>query len=293
VIRILLDTKDVIELVERSYPISPAKLSEWLEARDARLVLTSTNVLEFAEGFANTNDLLHARSMMQALEAMPVVYLHEALIEVDEIAAAIDAFNGSQEPTPHTPYVGRWDETLAIRGEPAPGAMVVGYRLDMMIFDLWKTRGPDTEEHRRRWSRRAKQAIIDERTIPAARKLRPREALTRALEQKIAYWNLASPADRMAFGKWVYAKPSRCPGFRVAWEAFRLMVANVTDSPEDNDVWDNAHFPAVPYIDYVTLDRRMKGYCVDACTRITKHDAAVDYRERLYPNLAELLAGVS
>jgi hypothetical protein len=289
-IRILLDTKDLIELVERSYPISPARLSEWLKAHDASMVLTSTNVSEFARGFENTSDRLHARSMFQTLDALPVTYIREPVIEVSEIELAIEAFNSANEPRAHSPYVRRWDDTFAVRGEAAPGAMIVGYRLDMMVFDMWKARGPETTAHQQRLSHLAKQTIIDERAIPPDRRLKPREALTRALEQKIAYWKLPSPRDIVAFGKWVYADATRCPGFRIAWEAFRLMVANVTDSPEDNDVWDNAHFPAVPYVDYVTFDRRMNGYFLAACTRIANRTPAADYRKRLCRNLPELFA---
>jgi hypothetical protein len=288
--RLLIDAKDLIELVERGTPIAAADFSRWLTDHDASVVLTYTNVTEFAECLRHLDDLLYVRSIIQVLESLPHVYLREVTIEVDEIALAISAFDSGSEPQLPNPYVARWDHTFAIRGESPPAEMIVDYRLDLMVFDLMKQ--PD--QRRTAMPRAALQAIEDDRAVPFADRIRPREALTGALERKIAYWKLRSPSRGVQpFGKWVYGVPTRCPGFRLAWELFRDMVSNTTDVLALSDVWDNAHFPAIPYVEYVTLDRRMTGYCREVGRRLRKADVSTDYGEKTFRNLADLMKAMS
>lgn len=291
--RILLDAKDLIELVERSKPLSVGEFSNWLKERDGVAVLTFTNVLEFANCFDGVGDLLYIRSMVQALESLPLTYMHESVIEVSEIELAIEAFNSSTKVSRHSPYVLRWDETAAIRGESAPGEMMVGYRLDMMVFDLLKESGSELKRRQNKLALLANQAVIREREIPPDQRLRPREAMTVALGRKIKYWQLPEPKDMMAFGKWVYADATRCPGFRVAWELFRAVVANEQDALAESDLWDNVHFPAIPYVEFITLDRRMTGHCREVSGRLAKQSPRADYRQCAYRNLDELLVAIS
>ncbi|MEA2416834.1 MAG: hypothetical protein QOI58_3491 [Thermoanaerobaculia bacterium] len=141
------------------------------------------------------------------------------------------------------PYVLRWDHTFAIRGESPPAEMLVDYRLDLMVFDIM--RQPD--RRRTAMPRAALQAIENDRAVPVAKRIGPRESLTGALERMITFWELPAPSRNLrAFGQWVYGAPARCPGFRLAWELFRGMVSNAQDALALSDVWDNAHFPAIP-----------------------------------------------
>jgi len=293
-IRILLDAKDLIELVERDKPMSVRDLSEFLRERRGHIVLTFVNVSEFADCFRGASDRLYIRAMLQALQALPVMYLHEGLIEVCEIEAAVQAFNASRAVNPHSPYVSRWDETTTIRGQRSPVQMIVGYRLDMMIFDLLGDReGQRLSDHRRNMGRMTRQKVVEERNLPPEERPKPRQALTDALQRKIEYWKLEKPKDMTAFGKWIYHDATLCPGFRLGWELFRSLVANVTDELQDTDVWDNAHFPAVPYVDHLTLDRRMLGYFGEVANRILKLTHAADYRNRAHSNLEELIQSLA
>jgi hypothetical protein len=66
-------------------------------------------------------------------------------------------------------------------------------------------------------------------------------------------------------------------------------MGNYGDVPEVGDFSDLAHIFAVPYADATTLDNRMRDYCFRAARRLVKMGTAVDYRERLYRNLADLM----
>lgn len=271
-----------------------AEFAGFLRERDAQIVLTFTNVSEFANCFHDVSDRLYVRSILQSLESLPVTYLHETLIEVNELEEAIEAFAQSRTPRVHSPYVSRWDETAAIRGEPSPVRMIVGYRLDMMIFDLLG--GEDGErliEHRRQRAIATRNEVLKDREIPANHRPKPRQALTDALARKIEFWKLPRPSDITAFGKWIYADATRCPGFRIAWELFCALIRNTDDPLEATDVWDNAHFPAIPYVDHATFDRRMCGYFSEIAGRVAKHTGAADYRSRVHPNLTDLVRALT
>ena len=283
---LLIDTKDLINLVEHDAPMTRQEFSSWSADHDLRLVLTFTNVSEFADTIRASQDLLYVRSILQAVEALPAVYLQESLIEVSELEAAIEAFNAGTEPSPHDPFVSRWDYTFKVRGEEAPHRMIVNYRLDLMVFDL---RGPDPRRSIR--PQEVLGAIRTERAIPKAERLPPRRSLTRALERKIEFWGLTPPEDGIdAFGKWLYADPTRSPGLRLNWEAFHALVANDSDQLHESDLGDVAHFPAIPYVDYATLDRRMTGYCRDIARRLAKANSSCDYERRVFRSLEEFIA---
>lgn len=282
---LLPDTKDLIELIERSKPVSADDFTRWLEEHDFRVVLTFTNVSEFADTIRGTHDLLYVRSILQALEALPNVYLREATIEVEEIKRAIDAHDRGTEPQLHDPCVSRWDWTFAKWGERPPAEMIVNYRIDDMVFDL---RGPDPRRNTRK--QEALRAIAADRAVPRRQRLAPRRSLTNAIGKQIEFWGLEAPkAGLEAFGKWVYADPSRCPGFRLAWELFHALVSNESDLLQESDVADTAHFPAIPYVDYATLDRRMTGYCRNIGKRLGTLNPSADYGARVFRNLAEFM----
>jgi len=285
---LLPDTKDLIELIEHREPVEADVFARWLTDRGFQVALTFTNVSEFADTIRSTRDLLYVRSILQTLESLPCVYLREVTIEVEEIRRAIESFDRGEEPERPDPYVSRWDWTFTKWGERPPAEMIVNYRIAEMIFDL---RGPDPRRSTRKHE--ALQAIATDRAVPRNQRLAPRQSLTTSLRKKIEFWELEPPkAGLDAFGKWIYADPSRCPGFRLAWELFHALVSNDSDALQESDVADNAHFPALPYVDDATLDRRMAGYCMSIAKRLGKANPTTDYSARIFRNLAEFMTAV-
>lgn len=96
-------------------------------------------------------------------------------------------------------------------------------------------------------------------------------------------------ADLDKFAKWIYADPHRCPGFRLHYNTYHELVRNVRDVPKDRDLLDFAHIPTIPYIDAITMDRRMTDYVRRVSRRLHAEYSSTDYADRIFPNLATLL----
>jgi len=112
-----------------------------------------------------------------------------------------------------------------------------------------------------------------------------------ALARHLSHWGLTAPTKGVrAFAKWIYANPARCPGYRLSYEMFHAIQANLTDVPKDGDIPDLAYLLALPYVHYLTLDRRMYDYALRVSGKFSKANSAVDYKPRLFRSLKELLA---
>jgi hypothetical protein len=92
------------------------------------------------------------------------------------------------------------------------------------------------------------------------------------------------------FALWIYRDPNRCPGLRLNHEIFRALTGNYQDIPEASDFTDLALTFAIPYVDAATLDRRMRDYCGRASKKLGKLKAAHNYRDRVYDDVADLIA---
>jgi hypothetical protein len=95
--------------------------------------------------------------------------------------------------------------------------------------------------------------------------------------------------DLTAFGNWIYSNPDRCPGFRLHYNTYHELVANVRDIPKDSDLPDFAQIQPIPYVDAITMDRRMRDYTGRVSRRLHKEYGSTNYAERIFPKLAPLL----
>ena len=91
------------------------------------------------------------------------------------------------------------------------------------------------------------------------------------------------------FGKWIFADPRRCPGFRLHYSTYHELVRNVRDLPKDSDLLDFAHIPAIPYADAITMDRRMTDYATRVSRRLQAEYSYTNNAENIFPKLAPLL----
>ena len=87
--RVLLDTSDIINTVERSSPVPLKRLEDFLRARSASLVLTLTNVVEFVRPILDDGDFLRFRPLLQSLERLPLAYLSDAHIPMQELRGGL------------------------------------------------------------------------------------------------------------------------------------------------------------------------------------------------------------
>ena len=61
---------------------------------------------------------------------------------------------------------------------------------------------------------------------------------------------------------------------------FHKIIRNVADSGEESDIPDFAHVDCIPYVDAITLDRRMRGYVEQA-----DHSMGTAYSQKLFPDV--------
>jgi hypothetical protein len=94
------------------------------------------------------------------------------------------------------------------------------------------------------------------------------------------------------FARWIRNNPTRCPGWRIFYETYLEFCTNVDDEVEAGDVRDFSHVGCLPYVDAITLDRRMAGYCRAGALKLLEQNAAVDYVGRIFADSAAWLARI-
>jgi hypothetical protein len=286
--RILLDAKDLIDLVEHGSPVGLNDLISWLNQQNARLVLTATNVCELVAPLKVRGDFLEIRRWLQELEDAPVCYLREGYIILQELQAATDAFRDGSEFQAPDAYVGRWDEVIQPPGRSVSQG-IVRYRLHETIYDVWKTASLfDFRSHTQALNR----LFQADRAIPKKSLPSLEENFVETVKRNLHLYRLTMPnVDQLA--KWIWADPARCPGLRLGYEVFHQLERNVCEVALSGDIPDFNHIRAIPYVDSITVDRRMAHYCRTVIRQLKQLNPMLDYEERISVNLRKLLAGSS
>jgi hypothetical protein len=286
--RILIDAKDLINVVEHGTPVSASDFDSFLRKHNVSLALTHTNVCEFVAPISKSWDFLSIRPFLQQIEALPVCYLREPSIPAEEILAALDGFIKGREPTAIDPYVPRWDYTFNLIG-PAPAAKFVGYRFDEIVYDLFREYPAAFEGYASKTPLLRRQ-FAEDRKLSA--KIR-RDLVTNFVESLRRYqkqWNLNyRGVDVDGFGRWIYENPARCPGLRLTYDMRHEILANPGDIPLDSDIPDVAHVFAIPYAEAATIDRRMMHYFQTITKRLQKINPAIEYGRYTYRSIDDLM----
>ncbi len=290
--RILPDTRDLINLTEHSRTVTPEAFGEYLLAGNHQIVLSMTNIRELSGPLANGGDFLRIRALLQLLEGLSHTYLREAAIIELEIKSALDAFNAGAAYQQCAVYVTRWDQTLlSLPGQQGgPADALVSLRLDEIVYMIRQAR-PDVFAPPHHYLPRLQQDFREQRAALRAGQLpKTRDHFVGSLRRFAERRNITLPNGREEeFGRWVFADVSRCPGIRLHHETYRKLLSNCDDIPEVGDFSDLATIFAVPYVDAATLDNRMRGYCDQASGHLFKLGLPLDYRQRLYSDLSALI----
>lgn len=285
--RILLDASSLID-AEHGKPLSFVELERTFREHHARLILTYTNIREFSStAFEKAGNWFALRGQLQQVERLPVGYLREGAIKAAELREASKACDEGREYVPINPYGNRWDETLFAEG-PLPTEMLVGQSL----FDLVSmafSRGDVFRQAKELWGQKLgngyKQLRGGQQVPPP-----PDKVFQAEVTGEMAHSSIPLPLKGVAeFANWVYADPDRCPGFRLAHEWDQEWRKNVTQPFEWNNISDRAHVLAVPYVDFVTMDASAAHHCRNAVKRLKKVNPAINYDERIFTGLKDLL----
>jgi hypothetical protein len=285
--RLLLDSRDLIDLVERSRPLPIQEFDAYLRSGNHQLVLTFTNVRELAGPLSEGIEFMRVRPFLQSLERMPLTYLRETTVVPVELQSAVDAFQRGAEYSCCSPYVRRWDYTLS-RREPATWNWI-NFRLDEIVYEL--NRGhSDVFQPMEPEVGNLRQILRADRELLRAGKLPARQAFLGSVRKHAAYYGVDLPQGREEkFAEWIYANPNRCSGLRLGYEVLRAITTNYGDIPEPGDFSDLAHVFAVPHVDAATLDRRMRHYCASASRKMLRFGASQNFTDRIYEDVAALM----
>jgi hypothetical protein len=292
--RVLLDTSDIINVVERSGPISFDRFEAFLRANGALLVLTFTTVLEFVRPVLDHGDFLRLRPPLQSLERLPLAYLSDAHIPMQELKSACEAFLAGAECCAVDPYVRRWEETAQFLGQSCC-RMLVDFRIDEAIYMIWRSnpealRGPVKEtEHLRA-------IVAKDRQIPRIIRINAAHNFSNALRKYLRrsdLYGFTFPTNRVdEIAKWIYSDPRRCPGLRLHYDLYHQMLADVYDEPKDGDIPDHSLAGCLPYVDAITLDRRLAHHVRAVCKRLESAGPARPRYGRIYCGLRALFEEV-
>jgi Protein of unknown function (DUF2442) len=286
--RILLDTSSLID-AEHGKPVSFSELNKTLREHHARLILTYTSVLEFAAPFEKTGDRLALREQLQQVERLPVGYLREGGIKLAELREAVKAFGEKRECVPINPYAKRWDETLVLEGSP-PAEMLVNQSLyDLVSMAL--VRGSPIRHAEERWGEPLRNQFEDDRQLPTGTRWPMDKHFCETIRKHLAQHSIAFPPGLVKeLADWIYNNPTtRCPGYRLAWEVRRELMSNIKEKVSGNDIFDIAHVRAVPYVDAITVDRNTADLCRRVIRRLKAKNPEINYEERIFTRLKELL----
>jgi hypothetical protein len=245
---VLVDARDLIELVERAQPVTTERMDAFLQAHNHEFVLSFTNVRELVSTLAVNDDFLRVRPWLQSLERMPHLYIQETSIPLRELESAVDAFNGRTVYRDPNVFVRRWDETLI----PLPGGRVseveqlVNVRLDDIIYWIYRTR-PAIFAPLERFLQTLQRQFDEDRRAFQAGQAPAEEHFARVVRNHSATHRIQLPAGHEdEFAEWIYVSPSRCPGLQLNHGVYRALMENLNDVPESADFSDLAHVYALP-----------------------------------------------
>jgi len=275
---IYLDAKDLINIFEKSHPFSDNQLHQLLEKGGHKLVFSLMTITEISEPLLHSRAKTNVMGLLNRLEKLPHTFIHESNIPRLELEEAVRAFSAREEYDGIQPFVSRFDDTIDLNAEP-PTKIYLNYPLAETVWDLHtygELGGLDE------YAKKLRQ------TFAADRALDPKPSL-KANFVKATQLNLKSnkvkelTEDVAIFANWIYSNPTRCPSIRIGYEVFHKMVRNVADVPEDSDMEDFQHIECLPYVDLMTLDRRMCGYVSQAAATL-----GLNYSEKVYRNSEQL-----
>jgi hypothetical protein len=288
--RILLDTKDLIDLLERNRPIAVSEFDRLLRAGSHELVLSYVNVTEIVAPLRMGAEFVEIRPILIALESLPACYIRDSMIPGDELREAVSAFDARREPCTINPYVRRWDGTITPLGESAM-RQFLNVRLWEIVWILLKQGAiPDFSKE----ADQLRSQFQVERALPANQRQTSREIFVGAVERHLRTYQIKPPKNGMRpFAEWLYDNPRWCPANRVTFDMYHTLLRNRTDLPKNSDILDINHLKSLPYVDLLTLDRRMESYFIQVLNGLAGVGQEFQFREKVQKNLDEVLMALA
>lgn len=278
--RIYLDSKDIIQLFEKSEPCTVEEFDEFLRTGNHELVFSFITIIEISEPLFHKNAKTNVMRLLGQIEKLPHKYIHSSIITRLELEEAYRSFvSGEEYRGISLPFASRFDMIVDLEGNPAT-KQYFNYPLAEIIWDLFNSGG---------LSGLNKYANKLSVTFKADRALNPKPSLknnfANTVDRNIKLYQLKIPQEEVtSFASWIYSNPKRCPSDRLGYKLWHKMIKNLTDTPLESDLEDFANIAALPYVDFMTLDRRMYGYV----SQVSK-DNSIEYNKKIFRNTEEIL----
>lgn len=265
----------------------PKDFNVFLVRSGWQLVYSFANICEVMIA----EDLIESRHRLQVLEQIPHTFiLALPPIVCLEFRSVVNAFSNNVEPERIESFVTQWHQTYRYPGRPNDEDLLVNYRLVDQVLHLLMRNARLFRNLRRRAF--VLQEAVDEDRVIADAVRRNRARFEGGLRRQLMICGIELPNSFRDFARWIRNEPSRCPGWRIFHETYLEFCTNVNDRVDEGDIRDFSHISCLPYIDAITLDRRMAGYCRQASTRLSELNHTVDYLDRIFPNSEAWLATV-
>lgn len=269
----------MINLFENSYPFSADDIDKILAKGGHKLVYSFLNIAEISEPLLHSKAKTNVMALLNRVEQTPHVYIHSSKIPNLEFASAVKSYVNEKEYNSIDPYVQRFDFTVGLNSKPSTKDFF-NYLLSEIVWDLHcfgALRGFD------RFAEKLKQTFAEDRAMQPKPSLK--KHFKTLIKRNLKLHHVTGPSgDIKSFANWVYSNPSRCPSQRLGYEVWHKMIKNINDEPTASDMEDFCHIECLPYVDFITLDNRMRGYVSQSCKAI-----GTTWDEKICKNLKEVI----
>jgi hypothetical protein len=283
-VRILLDAKDLINVVERSKPVKLEELDAWLRTRGSSVVYSLCNVRGLAGPIGiDPVHIPRIKTYLDELEELPHCYI-SAYIDLMELRSAVRCFKADTEYRPIDPYVLRFDQVFP----PFADAARETYQFSDVVHDLWRA-CPHIFEPQPKAHKLQALAMATDRQKPrikgSALAKSPSDPIYETLVSKLS----VTPEQATEIVKWVSTKPSRCPGLWLIRAVGAAMSQDRSYRARKDDIFDMAEMITIPYAEAATVDRTTLHYFSVASRSLKQFGAAGAHIPKVFRNLAELM----
>jgi len=288
---IFIDSRDLIECVERHVPCGVVRLATELRKRNTATVLSFSNLLEV---IPRKQKLSYACEFANRLERIPHVFVPHTHVSTFEFNEAVAAFKENRPPR-HVLQTfdsyGSYVCTFAPGPPPPPEWVAEVSRVSLSDHvRALLTDGESIELDEHETHRAAMQKVLDQHRSVLGSKRTNKKLLAEMVENQLAEQHL--DVDNFgAFFEWLYRDPQICPGWRLLHEVFQEFRTDSTAFVSQSDVPDFTHIYLVPYVRAATLDRKWREYVRRASQRLVREGIAVSYP--VYRNLAEVRSALA
>jgi len=276
--KVYLDAKDLINILQGADPCTADQLNQSLQGGSHRLALSFYTVSEICVPLSLPASKTNVMAMLNRLEKMPIIFTHAGIAAL-ELKEALDAFSSKREYRDIHPFVNRFDYAVDLHGHP-PTDIFINYSLAETVWDLFSHGSLQGLES---YAQKMRKLVSADRALKKPPSLKTNFA--KMIERNLKLFNLSCSGTAVqGFANWVYDNPYRCPSIHVGYEVWHKIVKNKTDTLEDSDMEDYQHLACLPYVDLMTLDKRMCGYVSQA-----SESMGVDYSGRIFRSVREVL----